>query len=302
MTRMLHHGRHRWMGRKVKGLEPEPFHPISQLIIRPNPYMLGCQLVEAIALHLSLEGECFLLPIPPNGGRWSPGQEVEEIYPILPRHMREVCDPVTGQLLFWEWTPGLNKGFGRYMLQRLLPDEIIQLKYYNPKNLFRGAAPIASAAMAITQDLLSDSHNTATLENGADPGGILVYEGKLDPEDRERYRAEFLDRHQGPENRRRLAILENGFDYRSTGMSHEDMEFMEQKKWNREQVLAVLRVPKAILSITDDLNYATQLGQDRNFWNKCLIPIVKMIESVFSMTLLYGEPDTVVVAFDLSSV
>jgi hypothetical protein len=80
------------------------------------------------------------------------------------------------------------------------------------------------------------------------------------------------------------------------------MEFLEQRKWNREEVLAVMGVPKSILSVDENLNYSIQLSQDKNFWNKCLIPIARIIEAVLDQTLLYDEPDTTTMAFDLSVV
>jgi hypothetical protein len=57
------------------------------------------------------------------------------------------------------------------------------------------------------------------------------------------------------------------------------MEFLAQKKWNRDATLAVFGVPKAELGITEEgANLAIVKVQAREFWLKNLIPKMKLIE------------------------
>src|SRR5690606_33689223 len=63
----------------------------------------------------------------------------------------------------------------------VLLSEVIQSKYANPFDPLRGITPIAAAAAQINLDMLADQHNQSIVANGADPGGILTYDGQMDP-------------------------------------------------------------------------------------------------------------------------
>jgi SPP1 gp7 family putative phage head morphogenesis protein len=57
------------------------------------------------------------------------------------------------------------------------------------------------------------------------------------------------------------------------------MCFLEQKKWSRDEICACFGVPKAELSVYEDINYATARSADKSFWQKTLIPIMRLIEA-----------------------
>jgi hypothetical protein len=67
------------------------------------------------------------------------------------------------------------------------------------------------------------------------------------------------------------------------------MEFLNQKKWNRDEILACFKVPKMELGVWDDVNFALAKVQAREFWVKNLIPKMRLLEYIlwaqlFSMT------------------
>jgi hypothetical protein len=57
------------------------------------------------------------------------------------------------------------------------------------------------------------------------------------------------------------------------------MDFLAQRKWNREEIMAVFKVPKGELGIYEDINYATARVQDKVFWQKTLLPKMSNFEA-----------------------
>src|SRR5690606_24948377 len=107
------------------------------------------------------------------------------------------------------------------------------------------------------------------------------------------------NRHRGPMRANRLTILKGGWTYTPVGLKPTDIAHLETLRWDRDEIFAVMRVPKTTAGITEQLNYATQLGQDKNLWDKSLGPDVTLIEKTLDATLFYEQPDTIVGAFDL---
>jgi HK97 family phage portal protein len=279
-------------------------HPVSQLIRNPNDLIsTSNDLVYAICLYMSLRGEAPLLPIMNSGERWRPGLIPDQLQTLHPDSLRERVD-ARGNLQFWEYnvTPR-DDGYGRgTSLVRFAPDEIIIPKFFNPSYPLRGVSPIAAAAMGITQDIMAQQHTSSMLTNGAEPTGVLEAPSTVTPEQQADLETMWAAKYGGARNAYRTLILENGMKFSPLGLSPSDMQYIESRKWNREEILAVMGVPKSILSVDENLNYSIQLSQDRNFFNKTLIPLARSIEAAFDQSLMYGESDTQGLMFDLSSV
>ena len=295
--------RSRLFGANFKGLEPDYTHEVSQLLTRVNPHMTDSQLWQLTAIELMTKGESF----------WKLTNEIGEpigiseiptyIWPMNPLCIKPII--LQGQFVGWQYAQRNTDGSGGYSgkIENLQIWQVIQYKFINPESPLRGMSPLIPAASAIKLDLSSSDHTHATLVNGADPGGLLINkEGFDDPKEEQEFLAKYEQRHRGEKNVGRTGILSGGWDYFKTGMTPKDMDWSNLKMWDRDEILATMRTPKTIVGVTNELNYATQLGQDNNFWMKTLIPILKYFETVIDGTLLFEEPDNIVGAFDLSGV
>lgn len=293
----------RYRGARLKALEIDLDHPLSHLLLKPNDILSQAALIQITSLWLSLRGECIWMLIRKDGRPLSIGEYPEEIWPLSP----DLFTPRFSQnrLIGWWFKAGTCKvprGLSSAGMEPIGLHEIIQFKYPNPDDPYRGLTPLTAAASNIDHDLMVSQHNRNILANGADPGGILTYDGELNPDEEEEGIRKWESRHKGPGRRNRLAILRGAWKYTPTGLSPQDMQHLESQRWNRETLFGVLRVPKSTAGVTDDLNYATQLGQDKNLWDKSLLPDVALIETTLDSTLLFEETDDVVVAFDLSGI
>ncbi|MBW1953567.1 MAG: phage portal protein [Deltaproteobacteria bacterium] len=249
-------------------------HPLVSLFEAPNAYMSGSQLIEATLIYLGLTGEAFYIL-----DRDGPTEIPKEIWVFNPGRFKEVIDPNSGMITGWVY----NRGNKKIPLETY---EVIFFRYFNPYNDYRGMSPLQAAQAGIEQDFWASQYNKSFFQNSAQPGGVLETPGNLSDEDYQRLQAQWNDRHRGVSKAHTIAILEGGLTYKQTGLSQRDMDFLEQRRWNREEIMAAFKVPKGEIGIYEDVNYATAKTQRKLFWENTLLPKMALIEYVLWSQLL----------------
>jgi HK97 family phage portal protein len=266
-------------------------HPLIDLFENPNPMMSGSQFLEATLVYLGLTGEAFYIL-----DRQSEREIPKELWVVHPGRFKEAVDEKTGLISGWIY----RKGARQIPLQ---PHEVVFFRYFNPYHDYRGLAPLQAARSGIEQDFWAGQYNAAFFKNSAQPGGVLETSGNLTDEEYQRLLAQWQDRHGGAPKAHTIALLEGGLSYKQTGLSQKDMDFLEQRKWNREEIMAAFKVPKPELGLYEDLNFATAKTQRKLFWENTLLPKMALIEFVlWSQMLRHIESGRIWAEFDYSSI
>jgi len=175
----------------------------------------------------------------------------------------------------------------------LTSNQVVMFKFFNPYDPIFGIGPIEAARRGIKFDYLASIYGSNFFENSADPAGVLMAERKLTKQQVAELRDAWEQRHRGPGNAKKVGILWGGMKYQAITVSQKDMEFIEQRKWTLDELLAVFKVPKSELGLYEDVNHATSLSQDRSFWQKTLIPIIQNLQAVISSRITTGLRTTV---------
>jgi len=247
--------------------------PLQRVFQSPNPAMTGSQLTEAISVHLDIDGEALVLAINEVGGGYDPTRPPKELWVVSEPKSYE-AHVKNGVVV--EWSKETQKG--RISLPAT---QIIHFKLYNPHDTYRGLSPLRSAFMELNGDHKASQFNQAFLDQGADPGGVLMTDMDLTEAQKQSVRVAWEARHKGRFKRGRMAILEGGLKYEPIVVDHTKMQFLGQREWTREEVLAVLRVPKLEVGLIDDVNRATATVVKRMWWQNVLIPRLGYMEDVW---------------------
>lgn len=262
----------------------EQTHPLPALFRQPNPLMPSAtELLFATMAFLSLDGEC-LWVLEYKKEKPNLTDIPSEIWARSPRGARAI---IKNDLIDeWEFQNENNKRF-------ILPSwRVIHFKYFNPYSTYRGLSPLMAQRMIIDQDWRLNQYNLAWLDNAGDPGGLLTTEQDLTEDQAKGNLRKWNDRHQGASKAGRTALLTHGIKYQQLQISHHEMQFLEQFKWNRDSILAAYKVPKREVAIYEDTNYATARSEDKGYWQKTLIPKMKLIENTLDGTLfrrIFGD-------------
>lgn len=247
-----------------------------ELFRSPNPTLSPSQLWQATSLFFKIRGEAIWILEGKTDARLAQGETPSEIWPCDPKKVKHVVDKETGLISLWKLEYSDAQGIVRTISYE--PHEIIHFRHYNPYDKYRGLSPIRAAMLGISQDYKAAQYNEAFFDAGASPGGLLSTESQLTKEQADQIRYLWEDRHAGPGKRFRIAVLHSGMKFDPISESHKDMEFLEQRRWSREEILAVLKVPKMIVGLYEDINYATSQTAQRIFWENAVIPMLRNFE------------------------
>ena len=265
------------------------------LFEKPNDQMGLQQLMEATVTYLLLDGECMWVL-----DRSEPTAMPTEIQPFDGRLFEPVLNKAQ-KLIGWKTETIAENGEKKEIAFKKW--EVCHFKLFNPYDANRGLSPLEAAQLGIDQDHLASEYNKAFFSNSALPGGVIEVEEDMTDEQFDRMLTQFREHHQGVNKAHTLALLEGGAKYKQLSISQKDMEFLHQKEWNRDEVLACFKVPKLELGVWTDVNFAVAKVQAREFWVKTLVPKMKLIEWVmWSQLFSVSGTGNIYAEFDLSDV
>lgn len=274
-----------------KGTEDEATdRDLINLFETPNPLMSLNMLLEYSVIFYALCGECFWVFTESQGQRLGTGRRLPaEIWTYHPKSFKEIVRE--GQLKEWE----VNN-------QRFEIENVMHARQANISNMFRGFSQTKPIQKLMDIDFQTLIYNKAFFENNATPGFMLSTDKSLSDPQRKRLKEWWNKRHKGASNAFKAAILEGGLQPKTVGIDHSKMEFIDQKKFLREEILGIWRVPKSVFSITDDLNYATFIGQKKIFWTDTIIPILNKFRDEINRQFFMRFMPEIEARFDYANV
>lgn len=216
-------------------------HPLLKLWNRPNDFYTGRLFRETVQQHMDLVGEgIFVLA--------TAGQVILEMWPVRPDRMQPVKDPkkyMTG----WIYQ-GPN---GEDVPLEL--HQVIQIRYPNPSDPYRGMGPVQTVLSDIDAARYSAEWNKNFFINGARPGGIITVDYRMTDTEFKSFLNRWREQHRGVANAHRVAVLENA-TWTDTAFSMQDMQFAELRNLPRELIREAFAFPKPMLGTVDDVNRA----------------------------------------------
>lgn len=258
--------------------------PLPLYIKKPNPMQRRRDFWEMHFGFLELTGESY----------WeiSTKNNKPEFYIIPPQHMKPIPDAkdyVSGYIY------NVNGKKIRYEA-----NEVRYWKYFNPANPWAGTSPIQSVELAVGTDLYAQKYNARFFKNDSTPGGAYSTERSLSSRQYRRLQSQLILKRRGIDHAHKDIILENGLKYSKLQVTPADMAFLEQRKFNREEILAAFGVPPAVVGIFEYANYANADMQERIYWQKTLIPKITNFEENLSDEVSIIEDEEIVIKHDLT--
>ena len=275
--------------------------PWQRLFERPNIMADRYSFTEAIITYLMLDGLVYVLPFPM--GQSPP----DALWVIRKTFIKPMKDQKTGGLLGYYYNPrGLLGGDSTLtnVPEGSIPlniDEVVRVFFFNPYDPIGGMAPVEAGQMNIVVDYKASFYTSVFFDEGATPGGVLATEQKLGDKQFSRTKEQFEARHQGFKKAHRVAVLEQGLRYTQTGLTQKDMEFKELRGLSAKRIFQVFGMKMAIISETQDVNYATSREQRKEWWEGTNLPIMKMVASALNF-ILFPIGSKLKATFDSSTI
>ena len=272
----LHLYRYKEDGGKEKAID----HPLYLLLHdEPNPEMSSFVLRETLMTHLLLWGNAYAQIIRNGKG------EVIALYPLMPDRMTVDRDS-KGQL-YYEYTVSMDDApTVKGSLVRLHPSDVLHIPGLGFDGLV-GYSPIAMAKNAIGMAIACEEYGAKFFANGAAPGGVLEHPGTI--KDPQRVRESWQSTFGGSGNSNKIAVLEEGMKYTPIGISPEQAQFLETRKFQINEIARIFRVPPHMVGDLEKSSFSNIEQQSLEFVKYTLEPWLVRWEQSIQRTLLSPE-------------
>ena len=260
--------------RLARGRRAATAHPVDWLLHEePNPLMSSVALRELMQLHLCLRGNAYALIERDKAGR------VLALWPLAQSQV--FVDLRDGTLTYYVRIAGET-----YPLR---PSDVIHVRNFSYDG-YRGLSPIQMARQAVGLAIGAEEFGARFFANGANPGGVIQYPGKLDDAGFQRLSESWRNAHQGVANAHRVAILEEGAKFQAMTISNQDSQFLETRKFQVAEIARIYGVPPHLIGDTDrSTSWGTGIEQQSiGFVQYVLMPWIRRWESELTAKLFLG--------------
>ena len=257
----LHLYRYTENGDKVKATD----HPLYHLLHdEPNPEMTSFSFRETMMTHLLLWGNAYAQIIRNGKG------EVIALYPLMPNRM-EVDRDKQGQIYYSYSTASEDAPTMKGSTVNLSPADVLHIPGLGFDGLV-GYSPIAMAKNSIGMAIACEEYGAKFFANGAAPGGVLEHPGTI--KDPQRVRESWQSTCGGSANANRIAVLEEGMKYTPIGISPEQAQFLETRKFQINEIARIFRVPPHMVGDLEKSSFSNIEQQSLEFVKYTLDPWV----------------------------
>lgn len=270
-----------------KERQPAVDHSLYDILRnQPNEWQTNVEFFEMLVASLCLRG---------NGFTWINRTRAGDVAELLPLHpdMVNVTMKTGFQLNYQVTMPDGS-------FKDMAPGELFHVRGLS-LNGWLGISPIAYARESIGLALAAEKFGGQLFRNGAKMSGVLEVPMKLSDEALKRMKESF-DLASSGENAHKTAILEEGTKYSKIGITPEDSQFLETRKYQRSEIAAIYRVPAHLINDLEKATFSNieQLGLE--FVTLCLMPWFVRIEQAIRRDLINREERRDYgVAFDVSA-
>lgn len=261
-------------------------HPSLELIKKANPFMSQYDVFERLQSNIELRGNEY----------WylGNGKVPSIILPLQPGYVTPIPDQYEYVKIY------------RYKIDGAEPIDIpaaniLHFKQFNPDSDLLGFATLDAARIAADTDTFTKSYNKNYFKNNARPDIILKYPETLSPEQEQRLIDSWLQNHGGPEKQFRTAVASGGLEISALQQTQKDMEFLQGRTFNRDEIMATFRVPLSVVGITGVSSRAEADAVNASFMENTIVPKMTRIINTLNEFYLPLFPDAEGMYFDFEN-
>lgn len=217
--------------RLAQGKDRAVDHPLFVLLHdSPNPHMTAMQCRETMQGHLLLRGNAYAQIERDEVGR------IVGLWPLHPDRMDTPVLSQAGTLLY-----SYRRANGEPVA--LTQSDVLHLRGLSPDGIM-GYSPIALHRETLGNAQAMLEYGARFFGNNSQPGGYLSKkEGRINEDTAKRLKDSWEAAHRGLDNAHRVAVLEEGLEWHQIGLSNEDSQYLDSRKFSRSEIAGIFRVP-----------------------------------------------------------
>ncbi len=262
------------------------YHLWRVLNYQPNRYQTRIEFFESIVLNLAALGNAYC-----KIQRSATG-EIISLVPIMTSQ--------TTKFLFEDGSIGYRYDTEDGNTEVLAEDSVWHIMLYG--NGLIGLSPLAYSRQVVGIAQAIDNRVSVLAGNGGKTTGILTIDETLTDQQRKAVKKNFAGLTEG--NNDQLFVLEAGFNYSQTALSPADLQMLESRRFQVEEICRFLGVPSVLVNDTSGTTaWGSGIEQIVSGWYKLgLRPYLERIEASIKRHLMPIEDwDTQEIEFKFDS-
>ena len=286
--------------RKVRGewKDVEYTHPLLTILEKPNEHWSRADLIGLISMHLDLAGRAFVSKVRLSEGLSELlGGSLVELWALNP-------DKVTPIKSRTHYIEAFEHTQGDSTRKRYDPEDICHIRLVDPADPHNGLGPTEAAAYPIDTEVEAAKWQKNQLKNDCRPGGVYMFDKHLSKSQRASAEETIEDRFKGGANAGRTLVLGGGGKYARATSTPVEMDHIQSRKANREEICSGYGVPPVLVGILDRATYSNFETALEVFWQLTMVPRMGIIGGALNRSLVpeYGDPSTLRIVPDYSGI
>lgn len=207
-------------------------HPLWRVMtLQPNPYQTKIEFYETLMLNLCCWGNAYARIVRNGAG------QVVGLVPLMSAQVETILLE-DGSIVH-----KYNRDEG---LEIIAAQNMWHIKLFG--NGVIGLSPLGYARNSLGIAQAGEDRVTSIFKNGAKPTGLLMVDAALTKNQRSEIREAFRDLAEG--NNDSLIVLDKFMKYESVSMSPQDIELLESRRFQMEDIARFMGVPSVLINDT----------------------------------------------------
>lgn len=215
-------------------------HPLYRIIHdSPNPDMSAFEFWQVCEQDLCIDGN-FYARVETDARN-----DVSAMYPLDAACMTVARDDETGLIVYLYRENGKQTPY--------LRDEILHIpgRGYDGVTRLKGMSPVAYMRQSLDLAADAETYGARFFRNNAAPPAYIAHPKSLTPKTKDAILQYMMDKFGGARNAGKLGILEEGMEIKTVPINHRDMQYLEVRKFQIEEIARAYRVPLHMIGELD---------------------------------------------------
>lgn len=267
----------KWFLRKGDNIIEDEENKWLKLLNQPNQFHSGYEFWELYQKMKDVTGCAYIWKEP------SSTDVPKALHIIRSDKMKPIIDK-DGNIKEYEY----KKANGKAMKYDV--DEIIYSFHPDLKNPINGESIIKSGSRVVDTQIQVEEYQNNVLRNGGKVEGVFNFKtDRLSKEQVEELKTGYKQQY-GEAKRSGLPLfLGSSSEYNRLGLTPEELDYLETKKTNLNDIVIMTGVPKSILGSVDDVKFSNARESERAFMLHTIKPLVENLTYKLNQFLLPND-------------
>lgn len=272
------------------------YKDIPESILLPIEKSFGkltfSQLLELIISHKKLTGNGYLFKAQ-TSAFGAINNITDQFYPLNPAWVKPYLSQNKLKLIYYKVNLEDGSTFN------IPPDNIIHFLQNPIFNPFVGVGNVSKARLIAENETQSDEYINEFMENKASPSLAITEETRRNTSDIERLTDLLSKKYEKKKNAGKILYMAGEkIKVQQLSFSQKDMQFLEQKEFNRQAILSINKVPGIILGIPEGANKAIAQVLSNNYFKRTINPEIVAMENTFNDQFIHQIDQNISIVFD----